>query len=74
MRRTLRVAGAVLALTVSTVPAGATGAVPNAATACRTTTSDGDCWPKSQWVCFVGLIMMDHYCDRDLVPQFCPFG
>lgn len=53
-----------------------TGGTPSRANAasCGNTNGDGDCWIRPQWACIVGIIIMEGYCDRDLVPDCCPFG
>ena len=73
MRRLIRGIAAITTIGLMTAPTGAAATVEIPPPSCGVASVDGDCWPKQQWVCFVGLIMMDHYCDRELNPNDCPF-
>lgn len=73
MRQPLRCTGALVALLGMSAPVGAAHRAVSPTAPCDASRTDSDCWPKTNWICFVGLIPMDHYCDRSLVPEHCPF-
>lgn len=74
MRRLIRGIAAIAMTGLMTAPTGA-AAIPAKIPppSCGVESVDSDCWPKPQWICFVGIIMMENYCDRDLQPNHCPF-